>query len=332
MKKNIRGFITLIFLLVVFIVIAILVQRDLSLRDTSALYGGELERGYPSAGYLVSYETGGSFKTCGYSVLNSRIAVTASHCVDNSEEIYLGTGDFSLDKNKQIKVRRAIQKEGWVNSQERSEDFAILEIDDRDGFFQTFAEIASPREGCDYRVVAYGRTEDARETFDKPRKSGSMCAEDIRSKVFFIQGDTAGICFGDSGSPLFYEGTNKLAGVIASIVLEDPSNPEPCAIGNKAIVVRADSNQQLINDTIQGLNDRSVSGTSVVDGLTIEVSKQSFWQKVGLTAIDKMPVTQRLQMLLYISIGALITLVGITVYFLLKPEKTGQRLPEDPWA
>ncbi|MCA9380944.1 S1 family peptidase [Candidatus Dojkabacteria bacterium] len=265
-----------------------LLQNNLALDDSDALFGGELEKGYPFAGYLISYEPGGAMKTCGYAVLNKNIAVTASHCVDNSESIYLGLGDFSLQESNHISVIKATQKEQWVQSKNRSHDFSILNINDTTGFYSEFAEIATPTEGCNYKVVAYGRTEDPTQNFEKPRKSATLCASDIGANTFIIKGDgTSGICFGDSGSPIFYKDTNKLAGIVVSIILEDPEDTQPCAFGNTAIAVRPDANQNLINENIKQLN-AGVADVSVVDGLTIDVAKQNIFDRIGLSQINNL--------------------------------------------
>ncbi|MCA9386929.1 trypsin-like serine protease [Candidatus Dojkabacteria bacterium] len=299
MKKLITVIIIVVLALGAFGLFYKLLQQNLALDDSDALFGGELEKGYPFSGYLISYEPGGAMKTCGYAVLNKNVAVTASHCVDNSESIYLGLGDFSLLGQNHVSVIKATQKEQWVQSKTRSHDFAILNINDTTGFYSEFAEIATPTEGCKYKVVAYGRTEDPSENFEKPRKSATLCARDISANTFIIKGDgTSGICFGDSGSPIFYKDTNKLAGIVVSIILEDPNDTEPCAFGNTAIAVRPDANQNLINENIQALN-AGVADVSVVDGLTITVAEQNFFDRIGLSQINNLSDAEQKKYLLY---------------------------------
>jgi hypothetical protein len=301
-----------------------LIKRNLSVEDSDALLGGELERGYPSAGYLISNEPGGGLKTCGYAILNSRVAVTASHCVDNSQSIFLGLGDFSLSRSRHIEVQQATQKEQWIRNKERAHDFAILNINGG-SFYSDFAEVASPTEGCKYRVVAYGRTEDPNESFTKPRKSAKLCATEITGNTFIINGDgTSGICFGDSGSPVYYEDTNKLVGVVVSIILADPDETDPCSFGNTAIVVRTDANQSLINNNIQGL-DSSLGSINVVDGLTIEVAEQSFLDKLGLGYLERLPAETRMKYILYLA-GTLLVFVVLVLLFVLtrRPKQSQQ--------
>ncbi len=321
-----KKFIVLFLLIVVggggFYLINQLIQQNLSVDDSSALFGGDLEKGYPSAGYLISYEPGGAMKTCGYAVLNNRVVVTASHCVDNSESIFLGLGDFSVREENHIEVTRATQKEQWINNKERAHDFAILNFNDNSNFYEEFAVITSPTEGCKYRVVAYGRTEDPTENFIKPRKSAALCARDITSNTFIIEGDgTSGICFGDSGSPVYYEGTNNLVGQVVSIILEDPNNTEPCAFGNTAIVVRADANQNLINENIQTL-DASLGGVSVVDGLTIDVADQTIFDQLGLSQLNNLSREEQLRYILFGVVGLMaVVVIALVATLTRKPKK-----------
>jgi len=312
MKKLITIIFFLGFLGVVAYTIYFTLGEDLGIRDSFALFGGDLERGYPSAGYLISYEPNGNLKTCGYSALNNRVAVTASHCVDNSASIFIGRGDFSLDRNNHTQILNAIQKQGWIDNKTRSQDFAILNFIDEENRFTAFSEITSPREGCDMRVVAYGRTENPNEASTKPRKSAVMCASEIGTDTFIIQGKDAGICFGDSGSPVYFDDTENLVGVVASIVLEDPNETEPCAIGNRAIVVRADAQQRLINENIANI-DESLSSVSVTDGLSVQVVDENLLERLGL---DNLTEEQQRQYILY-GAGAGISIMVIFLIILI---------------
>jgi V8-like Glu-specific endopeptidase len=304
---------------------SMIIQKNQSLSDSNALYGGELERGYPSAGYLISRETSGSIKTCGFAVLNNSIGITAAHCVDDSESIYIGQGTFSSDVSVAKEVLSATQKSGWVSGKERNNDFAILNYSNSDGYFQAFGEIAAPQEGCLMRVIAYGRTADPAEAFTKPRKSGLVCATDITNDTFVIQGKDSGICFGDSGSPIYYNGTNKVVGVVVSIILENQDESNPCAISNKAIVVRTDTNQGIINDVIaENAESGSVEDTvNVASGFEINVAEETFLQKLGL---DNLSESDQFKILLYAAVSGLMLLIIIILILL----RGGGKVSEAP--
>jgi hypothetical protein len=266
----------------VYLVVTLQSNEDVAPDDSSALYGGVTEYGYPSAGYVVT-ETDKGLKTCGFSVIEPTKAVTAAHCVDEATGMYLGLGSYTSNRNDELAVSKAIQKEGWVRSNERAEDFALLRFDGAN-FFQSYASIAEPATGCDYRVVAYGRTE----LPDDPpmlRKSAQICITDVNSKTFKITGTgDSGICFGDSGSPIYEEGTNKIVGFVASIVSEDDKAENPCSFNNLAIAVRADSNLALINN--ENTETVGVTDINVAKEFSIEVADESVVERLGLDTVS----------------------------------------------
>lgn len=247
-------------------------STDFSPEKSSALYGGQFETGYPAAGFLIIY-TANSIKTCGYTAIRPNVAVTAGHCVDDAERIYLGQGEFNFNHSEHAFATKAQPKEGWAVDKRREDDFAILTFQDSN-FFRDFADISSPIEGCNFRVVAYGRTEDQETSSSKERRSGILCANAIYDKVFYVTGKDGGICFGDSGSPVFFEGTSNLAGVVASIIKVADDNSDPCAVGNSAIIVRADTNTELINNAVSQASPSS-DPVAIDDTLVIEVASES---------------------------------------------------------
>jgi hypothetical protein len=270
--KQIAIIVSMLVVVVSAILVIMIGNGNFAPTDSSALYGGSLESGYPSAGFLVSYADD-KVKTCGFSVLGPNVAVTAAHCVDDTQIMYLGKGEFNFDHANQVRVIQARQKQGWVQQTAREDDIAILNFING-GYFTNFAEVSTPVEGCNYRVVAYGRTENPDET-TKPRKSAVFCVNAIFDKIVYMtaQNANAGICFGDSGSPVYFNGTNSLMGVVASIVKpkDGEANADPCQFGNTAIVVRADANESLINNTAKEF-DPSSPAISLNNQLTIDVA------------------------------------------------------------
>lgn len=291
-------------------------ESDTAPEDSSALYGGELESGYPSAGYLVT-QTPGSTKTCGYTVLNKQEAITASHCVDEATDMFLGKAEYKPDLANTLKVSTALQKEGWISEKRRTEDFAILKFSDTEDFFTDFAEVASPTEGCHYRIVAYGRTENPDDPL-LPRKSALVCASEITSDTFKLKGTgDSGICFGDSGSPIYFEDTNQVVGVTASIVNRVPNDPNPCDFGNTAIVVRADANKELIENFVQA-SDPYVPDPNAPTEFSIEVADETFFESIGLQSIEDLDQKQKYTYLLYVTIAGIVIIVAGLLYIVLK--------------
>lgn len=297
------------------------IQRNQSPLDAEALFGGRIENGYPSAGFLINETTSGSLKLCGYSALSGRVAITASHCVDEAKNVFLGRGQFSQDANNLLKVDKAIQKAGWVESKTRSSDFAILNFSDTKGFFSSFAEVASVVEGCKYRVVAYGRTENETDTGNPPRKSSPLCASNITRDTFLVEGNNSGICFGDSGSPVFFDGTNKVVGVITSILKENgDTSDSPCAFGNVAVVVRADSNKSLIEDSLTAI-DQNTQELSIVDGTTVEVVSDTLLARIGLGRLENLTEEDKYRVAIIGIIGLMIVVIFMLIKLLRSPEK-----------
>lgn len=317
--------IVLLFMMGAFILATILatyvIQRNQSPTDAEALYGGRLESGYPSAGFLIIETTSGGLKLCGYTVLSGRLAVTASHCVDDAKNIYMGKGQFTQDSASLLKVDKAIQKAGWVESKARSSDFSILNFTDTKGFFTSFAEVASVVEGCKYRVVAYGRTENSTDSNNPPRKSTALCATSITNDTFLVQGNNSGICFGDSGSPVFFDGTNRLVGVITSILKPaGDTSADPCGFGNTAVVVRTDANKSLIEDSLTAI-DQNPQELNIVDGTTVEVASDTLLARIGLDRLNNLTEDEKYKILIFGIVILMIVIILSLIKLIRTPEK-----------
>lgn len=313
----------LVVLMVIILILGIFVAYvaaygNLGVEDSGALFGGRIEKGYLSAGFLV-VETQQSLKTCGFSAISNQIAVTAAHCVDDARKIFMGLGQFTNDTQNLKQVRRAVAKANWVESQIRSDDFAVLTFPNT-GYFSDFAKIAAPSEGCIARVVAYGRTEDPIESITKPRKSALLCVSEIGVETFRMTSDTAGICFGDSGSPIYRDGTNELIGVVVSIVKKDPNDTQPCAIGNTAIAVRVDANQRIIQEQLQAdfaTNEILPLNTDTV----VDVANETFLERLGLNFLENLSTREK-ETYLLVGVVALIALLLVTIGVLLSGKKS----------
>lgn len=316
-KFKVLGIFSFFFLLFfVLFILSLSSRSDQSAKDSDALFGGQIEKGYPSAGYLV-INTPSGVKSCGYAVLSPTVAVTASHCVDDATSIFLGLGDFSYSSENKILAISAVQKSGWVNLKNRRDDFAILRFSS-DGFFSDFADIERVEEGCKYRVVAYGRTENIEEYGRFPRKSARMCAFGIENDIFRIKADPsekAGICFGDSGSPLYIDGTNKLVGVVVSILKNKDKQGDQCDFDNTAVVVRTDANISFVNQSFQLASNEIINRTLEYDDVLVQVVEQSLFSKLGLGFIDNLNDSQKVISFGLISFGVLLIIFAAYAIF-----------------
>ncbi len=250
--KKIFGILLLIVVVIFTIILSNIVReknRNLSATDSDALYGGDLEFGYPSAGYLVNYQKDSTQrKSCGVAVINNKQAITAAHCVDNSKAVFIGAGEFKDRKSDFLPILQIRLKQNWIKNRSEEDDIAVL-FYENDNKFNSFANIAKPQNGCNYHIVAYGQSNDTGSKI-MPRKGADVCVSNITNKTFRIIGaNSSGICFGDSGSPIYEKDTNKLVGMISSIIQSKDSNEEnPCNIGNMGLAIRADSTSELISD------------------------------------------------------------------------------------
>lgn len=218
-------------------------KEDLSPEDSSAIYGGQVENNlYPFAGYLMAYTSQQKGSVCGLTYLSKDIAVTAAHCVDDKAIAYLGYSlfNFSIDQN-------FLAEDFFVNPEWQgknvSGDIAIVKVPDEFFDIEGYAVIGSPETGCDYEVLGYGKTEDddSRSKLEKLRKKSGVCIEEISTHTFIVRGQNGGVCYGDSGSPIFKKGTNELIGVLSSIrTSASESKNGPCSMGNRANAVRVD--------------------------------------------------------------------------------------------
>jgi V8-like Glu-specific endopeptidase len=287
-------------------------KSKLSVDDAHALYGGELEYGYKSGGFLINYGPTGAIKQCGYSAIGKNLGITAAHCVEDAKVMYVGTGQF--DPANVVQVDSAIAREGWINNKDRTSDFAVLKFQG-DSDFTDFATVATPSAGCNYRVVAYGRTEDPSSA--KLRKSALLCISNINAATFQIQGYNSGICFGDSGSPIYVNGTNQVVGVVVSII--NSANPnEPCNINNEATAVRVDNNLTLINQFVQA-EDPNVSIKP--DTTSVTVAEEDIFGKLGLSFVHTLTQQEKESYLVIFLLVSAVALIIVMAYMIINASR-----------
>lgn len=231
-------------------------RTTLSSEDSSALYGGRLETGYPSAGFMLSYDGLNLVDLCGIVLISPSTAVSAAHCFDKGTEFYQGINEFKSEKTSLTAVSAFKQKQGW-DRRTSTNDFAVATLSRTPPLaLGEYAQVTTPKVGCNYVVVAYGRNETEINagglTMERPRKSADVCITSMDANVFYINSSDGGICNGDSGSPIYEKNSNRFVGVVSAIIRPQDGSPA-CFVGNTAIVNRADNNLNFI----QGLPDNS---------------------------------------------------------------------------
>lgn len=193
-------------------------DRFLGGEDSSAIYNGNLEYGYPYMGYMKL--NGSATINCGLTYVSSTVALTAAHCVypvsTPNIKPYFGNNTSSSASfnvtNKVIKPGYNYILDGYgvyLN------DLAVLQISDASAV-GTFAQVVAPSVGCNYYVVGYGRYDAAGNLGIK--RGEDVCIDNLDNNTIFfrqVRSDT-GICPGDSGSGIFVKGTNQLVGVVSA--------------------------------------------------------------------------------------------------------------------
>lgn len=227
------------------------VGEDQSAENSSAIFGGRLERDYPSAGYMIAYVNDTTASICGLVKLDTGLAITAAHCMTDVAKVYL-----SADPTEPQIVLNAVPvdiftKAGWDGTNSKY-DFSVLQFDEEERS-TAVANVATPKIGCDYRLVGYGRTEDDNGVLgiNREKRSTALCINSYDDNLLYIEGDGGGICLGDSGSPIYEEGTHNVVGIISSVVVKNGSDPEnPCYIGNEGVAVRVDKNLSFVASVV----------------------------------------------------------------------------------
>lgn len=226
-------------------------QAQLSPTDSDALIGGQLESGFRATGYLITFTGPTSIEYCGATLLDSRTAVTAAHCLDANGARYFGLGEFNSNRSDLYPVSSVQQKPGW-DRRSSNNDLALFSLA-TDVPISTVARLESsaPLVGCGYRVVAYGRDNPNLNSLDndRERKSAEICINNIVGDVLVMYAPRGGICLGDSGSPIYIDNTNRLIGVVSAVRKPNDGSPT-CFTGNTAFITRVDTGLQFVAETV----------------------------------------------------------------------------------
>lgn len=226
----------------------VLVTRQVNLEPGQALVKGRVETGYEYVGFIISDKQ----KVCAATLLDETTLITAAHCLAPSagEKFSFGIGDFTVDTDKLTAISVINYAPGFQISSNLGPDLALAKLSAPIPL-QKYAVLGKASESCNASIVAYGAGIDSgvagAELFKK--KSGEGCARAITSNFLVIFNREVGMCFGDSGGPIFEApGSNVIIGILSGGLIDNRLEKLVCDPGNTGYVVNVDSYAGFLND------------------------------------------------------------------------------------
>lgn len=202
-------------------------------QDSSALVAGRLEFGYQYVGYVVS-DTG---KVCAGTLIDESTIITAGHCLsyEAGNSFKFGIGEFSLSKPLTA-ITVISYLAGFDPRTNDGTDIALARLESAISLPQ-YAKLSSskPVEQCNYSIVAYGagvESGSAPQSLFK-KKAGEGCLKSISTSFLIDFNNEVGMCYGDSGGPIFREpGSNEIVGILSGGLVDSKLDKLRCDPGN----------------------------------------------------------------------------------------------------
>ncbi len=295
-------------------------RESLGTTEADALYGGTSDlTSYASAGYLLDYSSLFSQQVCGITFMSDRIAISAAHCFKPDGLYYAGTGVIKTGPTENFPVSKYQLDGRWDEASLRG-DIAVLTLEEPVQGVSEYAQIAVPRPGCNYEVLAYGSTDEYVLSNEDLRRKATVCIESIGDEHIYIKSPDGGVCFGDSGSPIFVKNSNKIVGIISAITADQEKySKDNCFISNTAVATRLDASAPFINSAglplTEGVECPLYSGNvCAVNQVCRSNQCRGASDYSYISALDYRSANYVLSG--YFSIALLAIFVGITILFL----------------
>lgn len=299
-----------------------LADTNTSARDGSALVAGRIETGYDFVGYLISDQQ----KVCAAALLSPDTIITAGHCLalTGGDNFYFGLGDFNFETSELNPVVFAKYPNEFNQEDGQGPDIAVAKLAVPVTGITQFAEIASPEENCQASIVAYGSGVESNATVDLfMKKSGEGCVRALTDSFLIEFNEQVGMCFGDSGGPIFAApGSNEIIGVLSGGLIEPRLNRLVCDPGNIGLGIATASYENFVANFVDGdINGENVRVMEVNSDLPIEFSVDEIDSESGQisgnvytngTGVDRPSGLLTPEVLLLSAIG-LVALGGLVV-------------------
>ncbi len=236
-------------------------KQTLAPEDSSALVEGRPESGYGYVGYIISDKQ----KVCAASLIDPQIIITAGHCLANpsGDTFLFGTGEFDPDSENLVNITAALFPNEFMLDTAKGPDLSIA-ILERPVETETSitASLSIPYEQCDASIVAYGAGIESGKAIEDMfiKKSGEGCVRAITKNFLLRFNEEVGMCFGDSGGPIFDEnGSNKIIGILSGGLINPQLEKLECDPGNTGYVVNVNAYKDFIDNAIIDLKNEQIS-------------------------------------------------------------------------
>lgn len=250
--------------------LGLLLVTDLRLGsgDSSALVKGRQETGYPFVGYLISDRS----RVCAGTLLDETTVLSAGHCLnyEAGTKFNFGTGEFTTSERKLTPVELVKFAPGYDPNTDEGPDLALA-ILSKPIKLSKYPKLTTPLEKCDASIVAYGAgLHDQKASVDMfKKKAGEGCVKGVTSSFLIRFNEGVGMCFGDSGGPIFFSpGSDELIGVLTSGLIETDLKTIKCDPGNTGLAMNLAYFSEFI--TSRGSGSESEAEVRVLEATAIE--------------------------------------------------------------
>ncbi len=319
MNKRFLGLLVAFLAVALTIVIgALLIEGNSNAAKTGkALVSGRLEPGYEFVGYIISDQN----KVCAGTLLDPLTIITAGHCLAYSagDNFKFGINEFSLEEEELVDISSISFLTGFDPSSNKGPDVAIAKLA-RPINLTSYGQVNSApiTPSCEVSIVAYGAGISSGEASPDSfkRKSGEGCSRSISSSFFVEFNSEVGMCFGDSGGPVFKSnGSNEIIGVLSGGIVDPLLDKLRCDPGNVGLFYNLSNFASVVTEMKLGSNKGGyttrLAGQKSIPNF-FESLNQALGAQVSGQVGGEVPTDQNLTLnnnirtALFLSIGAVI--------------------------